>query len=545
MGQVGTEDDPTGSECNPYTAHFGRGSSAGCPTVNGVQWRAELWCSDFAEEAWQQAGVNVSGITAASSSFYNYGVAHGTWHPLSSGYTPQPGDAAIFGAPASAAHVGIVYSGSNQHPNVVQGDYDVNGIVEVFYQSNATNNGAGANLSGYVSPIGATQPPPPLSSRNLLFHAAFAGPSSSGWAWLSAGSGDVGSDTAYASSDVPGGNAFLEFNTSLPGGSVYQDVSTSVSAGQSFVFSTWVRSATSTPVSVCVVLWGLGNQTNGQSCRTVRHAWQLVSAPYDAPGAANALRAQVYANTPGVNIDLADTELAPQIAILLAVSKAGHGSGTVTSNPGAISCGSECSATLAPDSTVTLTAAPAAGSSFSGWSGACSGTGECTLTMSSSASVTATFSKMAVAKRTLTVTRSGSGTGSVASSPTGISCGSTCSHSYSSGTRVTLKATAASGSTFEGWSGACTGTATCALTMSAAHSVQASFLKDCVVPNLKGKTLRAAKQALTTHGCSLGQIKRVHSTRVKKGHVITQKPRPHEQLSPNAKINLTVSKGKR
>jgi hypothetical protein len=58
---------------------------------------------------------------------------------------------------------------------------------------------------------------------------------------------------------------------------------------------------------------------------------------------------------------------------------------------------------------------------------------------------------------------------------TNINCGSTCSASYASGTSVTLTAIAASGSTFAGWSGACTGTATCTVSMNAARTVTATF----------------------------------------------------------------------
>lgn len=75
----------------------------------------------------------------------------------------------------------------------------------------------------------------------------------------------------------------------------------------------------------------------------------------------------------------------------------------------------------------------------------------------------------------LTVTNAGSGSGSVSSSPTGIACPSTCSASFASGTVVMLTQTANSGSTFAGWSGACTGTGSCQVTMSAAESVSATF----------------------------------------------------------------------
>ncbi|MSX03178.1 MAG: hypothetical protein F2813_08480 [Actinobacteria bacterium] len=75
----------------------------------------------------------------------------------------------------------------------------------------------------------------------------------------------------------------------------------------------------------------------------------------------------------------------------------------------------------------------------------------------------------------LTVTRPGSGPGTVTSTPAGIDCGSTCSAEFGAGSEVMLTATAASGSTFSGWSGACTGTATCTVTVSEAATVTAAF----------------------------------------------------------------------
>jgi arabinoxylan arabinofuranohydrolase len=75
----------------------------------------------------------------------------------------------------------------------------------------------------------------------------------------------------------------------------------------------------------------------------------------------------------------------------LTITKAGTGSGTVTSNTGDINCGSTCSANIASGTSVTLTATAAGGSSFAGWSGACTGTGTCTASMSAARSVTATF----------------------------------------------------------------------------------------------------------------------------------------------------------
>src|SRR5215831_17607805 len=78
---------------------------------------------------------------------------------------------------------------------------------------------------------------------------------------------------------------------------------------------------------------------------------------------------------------------------MLSVSVVGSGSGRVTSGPPAgIDCGSMCSASLDAGSSVTLTAAPAPGSEFTGWSGSCSGTGACMIDMDSAKPLTARFS---------------------------------------------------------------------------------------------------------------------------------------------------------
>jgi hypothetical protein len=78
-------------------------------------------------------------------------------------------------------------------------------------------------------------------------------------------------------------------------------------------------------------------------------------------------------------------------AVTLAVTKAGSGSGVVTSAPAGIACGATCSAIFATGTSVTLTAAPSTKNSFLGWSGACTGTGPCVLPMTADRAVTATF----------------------------------------------------------------------------------------------------------------------------------------------------------
>src|SRR3989441_1057519 len=76
----------------------------------------------------------------------------------------------------------------------------------------------------------------------------------------------------------------------------------------------------------------------------------------------------------------------------LTVNRAGTGSGTATSSPPGINCGATCSAAYDSGTVVTLAATPAAGSTFSSWSGCNTVSGTiCTVTMTAARSVTATF----------------------------------------------------------------------------------------------------------------------------------------------------------
>jgi hypothetical protein len=145
----------------------------------------------------------------------------------------------------------------------------------------------------------------------------------------------------------------------------------------------------------------------------------------------------------------------------------------------------------------------------------------------------------------LTVTKAGKGAGTVTSSPAGISCGSTCSHSFTQGSTVSLEAKAGKGFSFTGWSGPCTGTATCVVPMLTARSVRARFEKDCVVPKVKGKTLRVAKRRLKSHDCRVGKVRHAFSSKMKRGRVISQKPKARRVLAYGARVKLTLSRGLR
>jgi len=163
----------------------------------------------------------------------------------------------------------------------------------------------------------------------------------------------------------------------------------------------------------------------------------------------------------------------PPATVQLSVQDTGVGQGLISSNPAGIDCGKTCSASFPEGTQVTLSASPVGNSVFAGWVGACSGLSACKMTLTQNASVSATFN----ANPTLAVTLSGPGQGSVASNPSGINCGRTCSASFSAGTQVTLTETPAVNSSFAGWTGGgCSGTSpSCTITLSASQRVTATF----------------------------------------------------------------------
>jgi hypothetical protein len=183
----------------------------------------------------------------------------------------------------------------------------------------------------------------------------------------------------------------------------------------------------------------------------------------------------------------------------LAVTKAGAGTGTVTSSPAGINCGADCNELYGHGTSVTLTAAPAAGSSFGGWSGVsgCGAATTCTVSMTAAATATATFNQIFY---TFTVTKSGAGTGTITSSPAGVNCGTVCTVNVAHGTTLVLTATADANSAPGGWSGSgCAGTGTCTVTVTAAGGVDMAF-------NLRTYTVNITKTGSGTVTSSSGSI---------------------------------------
>jgi hypothetical protein len=171
---------------------------------------------------------------------------------------------------------------------------------------------------------------------------------------------------------------------------------------------------------------------------------------------------------------------------ILLVKKSGTGEGSVASSPTGIDCGTDCVEEYSENTDVTLTATAGEDSVFTTWSGsACTDSSTtCTVTMDETKTVEAVFTTTIIEDHTLSVSKSGSGEGSVNSDPTGIDCGTDCSEDYQAGTSVILSAVAAENSVFTQWSGACSGSSSCTVTMDAAKNVQAIFTTTLVEPKI-------------------------------------------------------------
>ena len=184
--------------------------------------------------------------------------------------------------------------------------------------------------------------------------------------------------------------------------------------------------------------------------------------------------------TPRIDIkgalDFMDTNL-----VKLSYSKAGRGQGTVSFTPGGTRdrCAGSCVNGYGSGDTVTLTATPAEGSHFVGWSGACDGTESCTIAMNGARAVTAAFSLPQVS---LTFTRTGSGGGAVvfatipSSEPT--VCYRNCDSVHDKGSYVLAVPIPYEGSIFGGWSGLCEGEGLCRIQMNEAESLTAAFKRE-------------------------------------------------------------------
>jgi hypothetical protein len=167
--------------------------------------------------------------------------------------------------------------------------------------------------------------------------------------------------------------------------------------------------------------------------------------------------------------------------VTLTVSMAGTGTGTITSYPAGISCGTTCSAKFPDGTTVTLETPPAQGS------------------------FVARFTSTPASDPCLPFMGGPPG-------PWDNSC------------QIALSSS--------------TGDASVQVTFDAKPLA-------CVVPGVEGRALARAKTAIRRSLCAVGKVRRAFSGKVKKGRVISQSPRAHSRLKRGAKVDLIVSKGRR
>ena len=217
-----------------------------------------------------------------------------------------PGDVISFNGPISGGHAAVVSEVSGSSITLVNQNTSSSDTL-----STATLSNGSLVMNGWAgyTPIGVihapTSTPSATGPKNLLSNASWGMGQWVPWQTLPVGGGTM-NWTAYNNSSVAEqGSWYGASSTSTAGGSIYQDVAASTSPGQSYTFSIWIRSATSTPVSGTVALWGIGGtHESGSTSFTVGPTWTQISAPLDVTQTGHTtLRAQVYESTTGTTYD--------------------------------------------------------------------------------------------------------------------------------------------------------------------------------------------------------------------------------------------------
>ena len=408
---------------------------------------------------------------------------------------------AAIGAPSG----GITTYATGDIPN------SVFATSSALYWTSATSAHIGiANLQGavqsYIAPGGTSAPTGVVVVGQFIYWAdnGFIGRATitgaqpqTGWQWYQTPSGQntsIWSDGAYiywgdANSigriglDGSGANVNFVSNAQVAGAVASPTSITSdgqriywINAGASQISSATVGTGLQvTPTYLALPAPAVGLTETGSS-----FFWTAQSG--GSIGAANLtpqITAATFINTSNNPTDLAASRWA------LTVAKGGTGAATSTvtaagsaATQNGLSCGQICTNDFPDMAAVTLTATPAPGFVFAGWAGACSGTARtCTVTMNQSQNVQATFNP-AVTNFVLSLTKRGTGSGSIVSSPVGLNCGTVCAAPFARNTKVTLTAVEGPLTDFAGWSGACSGfkaQSVCTVTMSQARAASATF----------------------------------------------------------------------
>ncbi|MHB1830796.1 MAG: InlB B-repeat-containing protein, partial [Candidatus Micrarchaeaceae archaeon] len=173
-------------------------------------------------------------------------------------------------------------------------------------------------------------------------------------------------------------------------------------------------------------------------------------------------------------------------SVTLSASPSSYGTVSQTPSP------SDCAAGSYPAGTsVTITATPNTGYTFSSWSAECGTNASCTFSMpTSSLSITASF-----AQACYSVTLSGSPSAGGTESQTGSTC---AADSYVAGTSVTITATPASGYSFSSWSAECGTSSSCTFSMpTGSLSLTATYTQNCYSVTLSGSPSAGGTESQT------------------------------------------------
>jgi hypothetical protein len=150
----------------------------------------------------------------------------------------------------------------------------------------------------------------------------------------------------------------------------------------------------------------------------------------------------------------------PKQALTVSLS----GVGEIESDVPGVACATECTTQWDQSAVLSLTALPAKTDRFVRWTGSCTGNGDCALELDQPASATAVFGPLRIPVR---ATTAGHGT---------IACSPKCTKSFTAGNTLSLRAVAAKGWKFTGWTGGCKGTrVTCSPATDFALNVRATF----------------------------------------------------------------------
>jgi hypothetical protein len=367
----------------------------------------------------------------------------------------------------------------------------------------------------------------------------YSGTTSNNYTWVA----DVGNATSYTTANLTDGYTYHFAATAYDASGLESDYSAEISYNASIVPCSYSISPASASLNTSGGSGSISVTTQSGCAWSASSGASWITITSGSSGTGSGTVAYSVTSNSGAARSVVST-IAGQLftfnqsgtqSYTLTVGTSGTGTGTVTKNPTGTSFSS--------GTVVTLTATANASSTFTGWSGACSGTATtCQVTMNANTNVGATFALRsyaitasagtggsispsgsvnvtsgasqtytitpssgyavssvtvdgasvgavtsyafsnvtvnhtiaatftpATSSYTLTVTRSGTGTGTVTTSPTGTN--------FAAGTVVTLTVAANASSTFTGWSGACSGTATtCQVTMNANKSVGATFV---------------------------------------------------------------------